>query len=672
MKKIGTILLALVMALALGIPMAVPVPVMAATTSVVSDTSVQIVGVYNEAGGVSTYVDLSASPLNAVRAQEPKPYPTGYVTEPPEVTGSVWDTGTGNYFAATAADWIWETERAEWAANYTGPLAALYDADASRYGRVVVFQKTFNIAGIPQSGMLHITADNCVEVWVNGVYLNRSATAKVAGWELTNLHEASVATNGWQTVNHWAVPAASLALGANTITILAANEYYWTDDGNTPSPPYVASPYRQQNPGALIFKLDIEYEEFVADPEITVVKEATEVNGDPIGDPKEALEGDTITYEYAVTNTGNVPLLDVTLLDDMLGTIALTGLTDEDLDTFLDDLAVGASATGTAGYLVPWFTAGPVVNIATASGWYDSTEYTDDDNESVAILHDPDIEVDKTGPNNNIGYFGQLDANYNYAVTNNGDCSLTVVLTDDQIAVLTGPTGDDGNGYLDPGETWYYTSNQLIECTGIEELFFTNEAEAVGTDATGGTDTDYDSWTVTIFQWLPRTIGYWGNWANHYTDTEMNAIANAVDENSAYFGDVDPGPDLTAATIKGLLLSVDQSGKMTLDKARLLTQKQLLAAWLNVKSYKDWAVIEDIDGFTGSADTAMNPDATVYLSKVAGAETLFGAATLTVQEVLDAVDAGMVTWDQSKLLIAKTVLDKMNNAENNDYFMFMP
>jgi uncharacterized repeat protein (TIGR01451 family) len=657
MKKVLFTMLALVLAIGLSIPMAVPV--FAATTSVVSDTSVQIVGVYNEAGGVSTYVDLSGSPLNAVRAQEPKPYPTGYVTEPPEVTNSVWDTGTGNYFAATAADWIWETERAEWAANYdvSNPL---YDADASRYGRVVVFEQTFNIPGSPLSGMLHITADNCVEVWINGVYLNRSATAKVAGWELTNLHEASVATNGWQTVNHWAVPAASLVMGSNTIKILAANEYYWNDGGdtNTPVPPYLASPYRQQNPGALIFKLDVEYEEFVADPEITIVKEA---------DVDEALEGETITYTYTVTNTGNVPLSNVAVTDPDVD----TGPTYVSGDTNDDDLLdLTETWIYTAEYTVPWFTAGPVENTGTATAEYEGEPVTNTDNESVDILHDPDIEVDKTGPDDTIGYFEQLDADYDYAVTNTGDCSLTVVLTDDQIATLNGPTGDDGNGYLDPSETWYYTSNQLIECTGFTELVFTNIATAVGTDATGGQDTDTDSWTVTIFQWQPRTIGYWGNWANHYTDTEMSAIADKVDSNSAYFGT--PGPDLTASTIKSLLLAVDQSGKMTQAKARLLVQKQLLAAWLNVKSYKDWAEIEDIPDFTGSDNAAMRPGATVYLSKVAGAQTLFGAATKTVQEVLDAVDAGMSTWNQNQLLIAKTVLDMMNNAENNGYFMFIP
>ena len=68
--------------------------------------------------------------------------------------------------------------------------------------------------------------------------------------------------------------------------------------------------------------------------------------------PEFAYVGDTLTYNYTVTNTGDGALLDVTLVDDPLGPITLSGLTDEDDDLALDDLAVGAFATATADYEV--------------------------------------------------------------------------------------------------------------------------------------------------------------------------------------------------------------------------------------------------------------------------------------------------------------------------------
>jgi hypothetical protein len=80
-----------------------------------------------------------------------------------------------------------------------------------------------------------------------------------------------------------------------------------------------------------------------AEPGIEVVKEC----------PSEfAYVGDTLTYNYTVNNTGDGALLDVLLEDDMLGLITLLGLTNEDTDTLLDDLAVDASATGSAEYVV--------------------------------------------------------------------------------------------------------------------------------------------------------------------------------------------------------------------------------------------------------------------------------------------------------------------------------
>jgi uncharacterized repeat protein (TIGR01451 family) len=297
MKKLIFTLLTLVLAIGLSIPMATPAMAATGTVTVNSDTTVQIVGVYNEAGGVSTFVDLSGSPLNAVRAQEPKPYPNGYVSEGPEVTNSIWDTNVNWSFQTNAplADWIWETERAEWPATVYAVGHPLYDADASKWGRVVVFQKTFAINGTPTEGsVINITADNCYEVRINGQFLARSATAKVAGWETSDLHEASVATNGWQTVGHHTIPAVMLQNGVNTLVVLAGDEYYDSNDGNSSVPAYVAVPYRQMNPGAVIFSLTAIYEE-VANADLDVTKSVN--NATPV-------EGSNVVWTITVTNNG--------------------------------------------------------------------------------------------------------------------------------------------------------------------------------------------------------------------------------------------------------------------------------------------------------------------------------------------------------------------------------
>ena len=263
MKKILFPILALVLAIGLAIPMAMPAAASPATVTVVSDDSgaTVITTVYNKTGGVNNTVDLSGSPLTAVRAWEPASYPGTYPTEPAETTNSVWDNGV-NWFEdnASSADWIWETHRAEDPASYaiTDPL---YDADAARYGRVVLFETTFNIPGNPISATLRIAADNGYEAWVNGGTHYLSSTVGGPGWETSNLGEVNLSTSGWQSYGTFVISGSELVNGSNTLYVLAGNEYFWGDDGNSPVPPTQSNPYSQYNPGAAIFQLDVEYEE---------------------------------------------------------------------------------------------------------------------------------------------------------------------------------------------------------------------------------------------------------------------------------------------------------------------------------------------------------------------------------------------------------------------------
>ncbi len=332
--------------------------------SVVSDTGIEIVGVYNKASGGSAFVDLSGSPSNAVLAAEPMVYPTVYAVDNPN---SLWDSGTGFYFQTTnpGAKWIWDTVHAEDAAGLGGSLT---DSDASTNGRVVIFQKTFNIAGIPQNSLLHITADNGYEVWVNGVYLARSASAKVAGWELTNLFEASLGSTGWQTVGHLNIPAVMLNTGSNTIKILAGNEQYDYispyEFNNSTQPVYRLSPYQQLNPGAAIFKLDVIYTpvlplEVIKTAETsytrtwnwTIDKSAdysliTLASGEPFTVGYEVgVDADSTDSDWGVEgiitiqNPNDTENADITGITDTLGTVVCPG----DFSDLAGTLAAGAT-----------------------------------------------------------------------------------------------------------------------------------------------------------------------------------------------------------------------------------------------------------------------------------------------------------------------------------------
>lgn len=390
--------------------------------------------------------------------------------------------------------------------------------------------------------------------------------------------------------------------------------------------------------------------------------------------PECAHEGDIITYNYSVHNNGTVPLDPPVVTDNLsITVIPVTDSVHNVGDT--DNYGVFDPCETwnfTASYAVPsegdLDYADPLVNEATATaGLYDIIDLgdtnpqgvvSDTDTWSVDIFH-PSIEVTKSGPEG--GYFQSIEAEYDYEVHNDGDCSLTSVsVTDDLAGSATYVSGDNDNGLLDPCETWVFTASALLECTCETITCFTNKATAEGTDTQAMTVTDSACWTVLVFQWQPRTIGYWGNWDNHYTNDEIAALVNAVERQSCYFGT----EGLEVGDVHDLLLG-RVKGRMTVAKATALLEKQLLATWFNVKSYEDWVGDITIPTFEGSPDAAMDPNATVYVDGEA----------MTVQEILDRIEYNICTHPTSDiqfLLKAKDILDDLNNAESNGYEMFIP
>ena len=98
---------------------------------------------------------------------------------------------------------------------------------------------------MPQSGVLHITADNGYEVWLNGEYVGG---AQVMGdWQNSNRTEPFVHSQGWQSVENYDV-SAKLQKGANTLIVTAANEYRGALDNEETGT-------AESNPAGVIFEL---------------------------------------------------------------------------------------------------------------------------------------------------------------------------------------------------------------------------------------------------------------------------------------------------------------------------------------------------------------------------------------------------------------------------------
>ncbi len=210
--------------------------------------------------------------------------------------------------------------------------------------------------------------------------------------------------------------------------------------------------------------------------------------------PASATIGQTITYTFTVTNTGNVPLSNVTLTDPLPG-ITIDPTPDGDLN---NDKVLDLTETWryTATYIVPTGAPNPIPNTATVTGDYRGDTATDSDDHTVTLDIGPGINLAKEGPAS--ATIGQT-ITYTFTVTNTGNVPLSnVTLTDPLPGITIDPTpgGDLNNDkVLDLTETWNYTATYTVPSGAPNPI--PNTATVIG-DHRGDTATDSDDHSVTL------------------------------------------------------------------------------------------------------------------------------------------------------------------------------
>jgi uncharacterized repeat protein (TIGR01451 family) len=201
--------------------------------------------------------------------------------------------------------------------------------------------------------------------------------------------------------------------------------------------------------------------------------------------PAFAYSGDTLTFGYAVTNTGNEPLSNIAVSDDKCPNVQ--GPVSRANDNGDDVLDPGETWNYTCSYVITHHQGdpNPVTNIATATGVdQDQQPVTATDRHDTRILH-PAIGIRKTGPAT--AQAGAL-VPYTLAVTNPGDVSFAqplVVVTDglcEAPPALRSTNGDPTPATFDPGDTWTYACSvqTLVGQTRVD-----NVAGVKGTDGNG-------------------------------------------------------------------------------------------------------------------------------------------------------------------------------------------
>ncbi|OUD10599.1 hypothetical protein BVC71_03660 [Marivivens niveibacter] len=204
-------------------------------------------------------------------------------------------------------------------------------------------------------------------------------------------------------------------------------------------------------------------------PAIALAKYVAETSASTYG-----AVGDTVTFEYRVTNTGNVTLTDpITVTDDKIP----AGSVDCNPGT----LAPGANGTCTLVWTADQaaIDAGSVTNIGTAQTIFDGLTYQATDTATVTARQTPSLttlkEVTTTPPL----YSAGETIGYTYTITNNGNVTIDgpFSVTDNLIGTISCGTA----GSLPPAATTSCTANYVVTDGDISLGSTVNVATSAGT-----------------------------------------------------------------------------------------------------------------------------------------------------------------------------------------------
>ncbi|MFB6891636.1 GEVED domain-containing protein [Kitasatospora sp. NPDC056327] len=222
-------------------------------------------------------------------------------------------------------------------------------------------------------------------------------------------------------------------------------------------------------------------------PALTVVKSA---------DRERLVVGQTVTYTYAVTNTGNVTLTGITVDETAWtgsGPAPRVGCPEA-----AGSLAPGAQVLCTATYVVTQADAdrGTVRNTATATGTPPGrgTPVTSPPS-TATVPHEsrPALVLEKTAAPASVGRAGEQVV-YTYTITNTGNVTLTGVGVTETAFTGTGgrapvvcrPADEDG---LRPGQQLLCSTAYVVTQADVDAGAFRNTAVATGTPPGGGSVT---------------------------------------------------------------------------------------------------------------------------------------------------------------------------------------
>jgi uncharacterized repeat protein (TIGR01451 family) len=205
---------------------------------------------------------------------------------------------------------------------------------------------------------------------------------------------------------------------------------------------------------------------------VDVIHPAIEIAKTP--DSQMVRYGSTVTFTVAVTNTGDVPLTDVTVTDAQA----------PDCDRAVGALGIGDFYTTTCSH--PNVTA-DFINTAAVTGTPPVGSSVSDTDTAFVDVISPSIEIAKTPDTQTVGRNSTVV--FTISVTNTGDAALTNVMVSDPQA----PNCSEIVGDLTVGDDHTYTCSVINVTSDL-----TNTATASGTPPVGPDVSDFDTAFVDV------------------------------------------------------------------------------------------------------------------------------------------------------------------------------
>ena len=197
------------------------------------------------------------------------------------------------------------------------------------------------------------------------------------------------------------------------------------------------------------------------------------------------VAGDSVTWTYVLTNSGNVSLSAVSLADALPG----VGAPEYVWTTPVGELAPGDSVTATATYTLTQadIDAGAVTSLVSGTGTPQvGAAVTTTGAATVELERRPSLVLAKEASAPDAPVVGDT-ITYDFTIANRGNVTLSGIVLDDPLAGLTDPVIEwpGASGELLPGQEATATATYVITQDDVDAGAVSNRASASGTAAGG-------------------------------------------------------------------------------------------------------------------------------------------------------------------------------------------